>query len=430
MRSKVPLSNYANVLMGQSPKGDTCNSNGKGLPLLNGPTEFGSKFPVPAQFTSDPKRMSKVNDILFCVRGSTTGRMNYADREYAIGRGIAAIRGINGFPTVFVKGLIDQNLQHLLNIATGSTFPNVSKDMINSFEVEEVSKDRAIKISYILSNLDDKIELNRKMNQTLESMAQALFKSWFVDFAPVHAKANASGDADYERIAKELGVSREVLDLFPDEFEESELGLIPKGWSIKSFSTVATLSTKSVKPYDEPSKLWSHFSIPAYDSFKYPIHELGSEIKSNKYKIDLSAVLVSKLNPTTERVWLPNIVNQEASICSTEFMQFVPFDSEYRSYIYYLIKSNNFQHEIKSRVTGTTGSRQRSQPPQVAMIDVVKPARGIIDKFVGLTSFTTDKLLSNIEEIQTLKKTRDTLLPKLLLGELDVSELEIDHVTH
>lgn len=351
------------------------------------------------------------------------GKFNLHQRAYAI----------REFNNVFGKYLyyyILLNREYFARIAVGSTVKSLRLNMFHDFPLRIPPLQIQKKIAHILSTLDDKIELNRKMNQSLENMAQALFKSWFVDFDPVHAKANASSDANYDQIAKELGISREILDLFPNEFEESGLGLIPKGWCIKSFSTVASLSTKSVKPYDEPNKLWSHFSIPAYDSSEYPINELGSEIKSNKYEVDLCAVLVSKLNPTTERVWIPNVVDQEASICSTEFMQFIPFHSEYRSYIYYLIKSNYFQNEIKSRVTGTTGSRQRSQPPQVAMIDVVEPPREIIEKFIGLTSFTTDKFLSNIEEIQTLIKARETLQPKLLSGELDVSELELDHVTH
>ena len=86
------------------------------------------------------------------------------------------------------------------------------------------------------------------MNQTLEEMAQALFKSWFVDFDPVHAKANASSNADYDQIAKELGISREVLDLFPDEFEESELGMIPKGWDIANLANhIEVIKGKSYK---------------------------------------------------------------------------------------------------------------------------------------------------------------------------------------
>ena len=130
------LSDIANFVMGQSPEGETCNENGIGAPLLNGPTEFGIRNPKAVQFTTDPKRFSKSGDILFCVRGSTTGKMNWSDKEYAIGRGLAALRHNNGTEYKFyLKAVIDFNLELLLASATGSTFPNVSKDQIANLEV-------------------------------------------------------------------------------------------------------------------------------------------------------------------------------------------------------------------------------------------------------------------------------------------------------
>src|SRR5437764_11087165 len=86
------LAEIATITMGQSPQGETCNFSGEGLALLNGPTEFGPYHPIPAQFTTDARKLARADDLLFCVRGSTTGRMNWADQDYAIGRGIAAIR--------------------------------------------------------------------------------------------------------------------------------------------------------------------------------------------------------------------------------------------------------------------------------------------------------------------------------------------------
>ena len=123
--------------MGQSPKGTTCNTSGEGVPLLNGPTEFGNFNPIPTQFTTSPTKFADIGDVLFCVRGSTTGRMNFSDQQYCIGRGLAAIRGINGYPTRFVKFVIDYYLLDLLNICTGSTFPNLSRNDLNSFQVSQ-----------------------------------------------------------------------------------------------------------------------------------------------------------------------------------------------------------------------------------------------------------------------------------------------------
>ena len=94
--NKVRLSEIAKIIMGQSPKGETCNQEGIGKPLLNGPTEFGDFYPTAKQFTTEGNKFSVKGDILFCVRGSTTGRMNWANKEYVLGRGLASIRHKKG----------------------------------------------------------------------------------------------------------------------------------------------------------------------------------------------------------------------------------------------------------------------------------------------------------------------------------------------
>ncbi|MCG8606946.1 restriction endonuclease subunit S, partial [bacterium] len=228
------LFEIAEIVMGQSPPGDTCRSDGLGTPLLNGPTEFGPHHPVLVQFTTKPKKFALKGDVLFCVRGSTTGRMNWADQKYAIGRGVAAIRHKKGLGLRhFVRSLIEFRLPELLAAATGSTFPNVSRDQLVNLPVEypgRINEQRAI--AHILGTLDDKIELNRQMNQTLEAMARAIFKSWFVDFDPVRARADG----------RDTDLPAEIAELFPDRFEESELGEIPKGWQVKVFKELITVA--------------------------------------------------------------------------------------------------------------------------------------------------------------------------------------------
>ncbi len=144
------IQDIAEVVMGQSPSGQDVNDIGEGLPLLNGPTEFTTRNPIPVQYTAEGRKFAEPNDILFCVRGSTTGRMNYADQEYAIGRGIAAIRGKNGYPTPYVRAVIERNLDRLLASATGSTFPNVGRELLLNFEIETVTPDDALKINYFI----------------------------------------------------------------------------------------------------------------------------------------------------------------------------------------------------------------------------------------------------------------------------------------
>ena len=132
----MPFSDIATIIMGQSPEGEYCNNEQIGEPLLNGPTEFGNYSPKPGQWTTDGKKYCNEGDILFCVRGSTTGRMNWADQSYVIGRGLAAIRHkSNTSLNWYVKAILDNHLRDILAAATGSTFPNVGKDLLNEFKV-------------------------------------------------------------------------------------------------------------------------------------------------------------------------------------------------------------------------------------------------------------------------------------------------------
>jgi type I restriction enzyme S subunit len=281
MSSKVVISDIAEIIMGQSPKKKDVNEVGDGYPLLNGPTEFTERYPEPVQFTTDGRRFSDFGDILFCVRGSTTGRMNYADQPYAIGRGIAAIRGKDGYPTPFVRAVIENNLDRLLAAATGSTFPNVSKSLLNEFDVDVISPDEAQSVNEILVSLESKIHLNQQTNETLEAMAQAIFKSWFVDFDPVRAKMEARSagrDPNRAAMAAITGVNldqswdeieaalekklsrmshdqltqlRQTTELFPGELVESGIGVVPKGWGYKEAQKIANIGIGKTPPRKE-----------------------------------------------------------------------------------------------------------------------------------------------------------------------------------
>lgn len=180
---KCSLSSIADITMGQSPTGEFCGKDIEGIPLLNGPAEFTNFYPKPVQFTSDPKKKCEIGDILFCVRGSTTGRMNWADQHYAIGRGLAAIRHKKGIKyNHFIKYIIQSNLDSLLKNTNGSTFPNLTGDLLSSFKLTVPSEDQQQKISSFFYSLDAKIELNNRINAELEAMAKTLYDYWFVQF--------------------------------------------------------------------------------------------------------------------------------------------------------------------------------------------------------------------------------------------------------
>lgn len=130
------LGNVAKIIMGQSPSGDTYNNNKIGTPLLNGPSEFGLYYPTPIKWTTEPTKTCQVNDILFCVRGATAGRMNWADQKYCLGRGLAAIRPINDeIISPYLYRVLFLNYKLFQGRGRGSTFINISHSDLNDLEI-------------------------------------------------------------------------------------------------------------------------------------------------------------------------------------------------------------------------------------------------------------------------------------------------------
>ena len=411
-RRAVKLGDIATIVMGQSPPGNTV-SNEPGVALLNGPTEFGSHHPVPVQFTTDPRKFAQPGDVLFCVRGSTTGRMNWADQEYAIGRGVAAIRHAED-PTLhpLLRGVIEVALPELLIAATGSTFPNVSASQIADIPYPDLHVEEQRAIAQVLGTLDDKIELNRRMNETLEAMARALFKSWFVDFEPVRAKM----DGRWRRGESLPGLPAKHYDLFPDRLVPSDLGEIPEGWEVGHFSEVATQLRDNHNPALSPDTEFSHFSIPAYDEGQTPKKELGASIKSAKSRVPEDAVLLSKLNPEIERVWLADVAPNERAICSTEFLVLKSKPLFHTSFVYCLAVSPLFRQQIESIVTGTSKSHQRAPANAILSLEVGVPPAQVVEAFQTSASRLLQRSMTLRRESRALAAQRDTLLPGLVSG--------------
>jgi len=185
--SEVTIGKNRNDYDGTSPKGETYNNEGIGIPLLNGPTEFGPIYPICTLFTTDSKRDCKKDDLIFCVRGSTTGRMNWADKQYSLGRGVCSIRGATPMDTKYIRYCIELKLGALLKLSGGATFPNLTGNDLSTFSIPYPPYRH--KFASILSAYDDLIENNTRRIKILEEMAQALYREWFVKFRfPGHEK--------------------------------------------------------------------------------------------------------------------------------------------------------------------------------------------------------------------------------------------------
>jgi len=265
-------------------------------------------------------------------------------------------------------------------------------------------------IAHILGTLDDKIELNRRMNETLEAMARALFKSWFVDFDPVRAKTEG----------RDPGLPKPLADLFPDRFEDSELGEIPAGWRVGNVGELSMLSRDGINPGEFPNEAFDHFSIPAFDEGQKPKSELGSTIKSNKFVVPPDAVLLSKLNPRIPRIWFPVVRDNHRAVCSTEFLVTLPRTGISREFLYSFLSSEAFADVFEMLVTGTSGSHQRVRPEGLLGMDAVIPTESVIHQFTKVTRPMLARVAHARVESSVLANLRDTLLPKLISGELRV----------
>ena len=291
--------------------------------------------------------------------------------------------------------------------ATGTTVRHTSPGRIKAFSFDLPPLPEQKRIAHILGTLDDKIELNRRMCQTLEEMARALFKSWFVDFDPVRAKAEGRQPA---------GMDAATAALFPDSFVDSELGPIPRGWEVKALGDVAELRRDTVDPRKAPETEYRHFSIPSFDNGQKAVVEAGSGIQSNKYVIPgHGAVLISKLNPGIPRVWLV-VAPGENAVCSTEFLVSVPGPSWSSAHLYGQLTEEGFQAAFAARARGTTGSHQRVTPADFLTMPVVVPPCGVAALFTS----AAEPQLALTERCRgqnaALAAARDVLLPRLLSG--------------
>ena len=311
----------------------------------------------------------------------------------------------------------------LNHLKDGTSNPTLSRDAFGAqaLPLPPLAEQRAI--AHILGTLDDKIELNRRMNETLEAMARALFKSWFVDFDPVRIRR---GDPCGRPM---LGshcpyTTPNILDLFPDHFEDSELGEIPAGWEVGSFGDVVEQLRDQENPLASPEVVFHHFSIPAFDEGQWPKTEAGESIKSLKSRVPPGAMLLSKLNPEIERVWLVDVDRTDRAVCSTEFLVLHPRSHYERSYAYCLARSPLFRQQIESLVTGTSKSHQRAHADAILNLTVLLPPRAIAEAFAEAASPLLARTLACRRESHTLVALRDTLLPKLISGELRVKDAE------
>ena len=426
----------------------------------------------------------KPGDIVYCLRGSTIGKTaknHYS--EGAIASSLIIIRAnknINqDFLYYFLISPAGQSLATMND--NGSAQPNLSGRVLASYPLQIPNLKTQISVSNVLRDLDNKIQLNQQTNQTLEKMAQTLFKSWFVDFDPVFDNLLAKADFKLENLtsdlpeallkraqkrllalddkaktallsanlSSEVNSSEETLSEeasqtnihkhFPSEFEHNEkLGWIPKGWQVKELSQLVKhqkgFPFKSAWYQDE-----GHLVVRVSDTTEDSINvnscnkiseELAAEYSSYALKEnDLVIATVGSWPPNyssvvgkvirVPRTAKEGLLNQNAVklTVSSEY-------SFHQGFLHYSLKNPRFMSYIVNRAQGSANQASITLksifkfPMLIANDDVMK-------SFSAQVKFNFDKQNLNDEEIQSLTRLRDMLLPKLISGELQIPEADL-----
>jgi len=404
------LSDVAIVTPGTSPKGELINSDGRGYPFFQGSKEFKELYPVVERYTELPVKLAKAGDILIGVR-APVGEVNFALHDCAIGRGVMSVRAKLQEEQKYIFYFL-KNLQGKWDSlgSTGSVFENLSTIALNSVELPTVNNREMI--GEILFNLDKKIAINNALSKTLEDIAQTIFKSWFIDFDPVKAKMNGK---------KPIGMDDETAALFPDSFEESELGLIPKGWEVKSIGNLCETLLGGT-PSRTKDDYWNG-DIPWINSGKInDFRVLTASEYITKRGLDKSA---TKLLPSGTTViaitgaTLGQFSRLEIEACANQSVIGIigsPLASN--EFIYMQIK--NGINRLISAQTG--GAQQHINKEDVNNFNIIYPNQALVSKFTSEVSAIFLQIGILLKQSMTIVSIRDSLLPRLISGELKIPE--------
>lgn len=399
---KCKLEEIVDVTMGQSPKSEYYNTEKNGYPFLQGNRTFGFKYPTFDTYTTVMTKSAKAGDVIMSVR-APVGALNITPVDMCLGRGVCSLRMKNGNQS-FLFYMMKYYISHLLKKESGTVFGSVNRNDISGLEVdipEDVEEQN--KIARYLEMIDDKIELNNAINNNLDQQAQTLFKSWFVDFEPF----NGTMPSDWEIVPLEKIAdfqngyafkSKELLnEPSPDCYQVFKQGHIARSGGF------VPDGTKSWYPKSLASKL-EKFVLKKGD-----ILMAMTDMKDNVAILGNTAVM-----PLDNEY----IVNQRVGHLRTNGYKGVTYP-----FIYLLTNSTDFLVDLRSRAN--SGVQVNLSSSEIKASQTVLPSEEVNNAFSEITLPMFEIIINNQLENQRLAQLRDTLLPKLMSGKLDVSDIDI-----
>ncbi|MDV5106222.1 restriction endonuclease subunit S [Clostridium perfringens] len=410
------LSNKVDLVMGQSPKSEFYNDKGIGMPFMQGRTTFGEKYHYINTWCTDIKRVGIKNSVLMSVR-APVGDVNIATEDICIGRGLASLNMKNK-NNEFLYYLLKNYSGLLISKESGTVFGSINKVGIEKLVLPFPSNSEQKAIAKILSDLDEKIEVNNKINKNLEEMAQAIFKQWFVDFEFPNEEGKPYKSSGGEMV-------------------ESELGMIPKGFKIGFLRDYVDniLGGDWGKENEQGNYKKEVFCLRGVDIPEVRIGKKGSlpkryilEKNYNNKKLSSGDLVVeiSGGSPTqsTGRISYINndiLLRYEIGLVCTNFCRAITLKNKKAMEYFYFCWDRIYNLGVFFQFeNGTTGIKNLDVNTFLDKFKIVKPNIDLIEKFKGIVCDFNKTIQQNGIENERLEKLRDNLLPKLMSGEIRV----------
>ena len=371
-----------------------------------------------AAIAESSAKVLPANTVLLAMYGATVGQLGILRRPMACNQACCAMISDDkklDFRFLYYKLLSIRS--ELKGLATGAAQQNLSGALIKSLRVNLPALNEQHAIAHILGTLDDKIELNRKQNETLEAMARTMFKAWFVDFEPVRAKM----EGRWKRGQSLPGMPAHLYELFPDRMVESELGEIPEGWRVPALREVCSYISRGISPkYIDVGgvavvnqKCIRDFSI---DFSKMRRHD-ASKRKIDDRLLKLWDVLVNStgvgtLGRVAQVHRLPEVTIVDSHV--TVLRAGVEINPLYLGLVV-----GSMQQEIEALAEGSTGQTELSRA-KLGELKILLPKNEVLDSFHDFMKSIFDGVSSNQIDSDVLARIRDTLLSELVSGRLRV----------
>lgn len=370
---------------------------------------------LPMVSDKDRKRLAKYTlregDIVFSRVGSVDRRAlvrNIEDGWLFSGRCLRVRvnrKIVNPSFISFLFGTEDFK-EHIRSIAVGATMPSINTKILSNVSILLPPIRDQNEIASVLGALDDKIELNRQTNETLEALSRVIFKDWFVDFGPTRAKTEG----------REPYLAPEIWDLFPNALDDEDK---PEGWTQGTLASIADSPRRGVSPA-EVAEETPYIGLEHMPRRSIALTEWDSALKvtSNKSIFKKGEFLFGKLRPYFHKVGIAPF----DGICSTDIVVVIPRSLEWSAYTIACLSSEDFVTFTDKTSTGT--KMPRTSWNTMGQYKVILPPEGLACAFQGIVQPLLEGIDSSIHESRTLAQTRDLLLPKLMSGEIRLKDAE------